>query len=398
MTSASKKFDLVLVVGYFRSALPLLSVIRHLSPRLLIGLYFQPLNAQMEGKTGDSQRTFERLCEEAGGVKYVPGSLAKCRLMLVQQYTYSDSFVASVLSNIVAEEIWGMLTLSSMGLDAHDAFLKQFGVSRLTVPDMGLANFLLGARNACSRYKGLEMTEVGLPFQKYPVFEEFAVDWVVAAPTLFSFHTERDKQCFLRSVIRLLEKIPESDVIAYKSHNGNVKDYFTPRLHAQIAGIILWVPNIEVMLEGLIQGLPQWMRSNLNKVLTALLHLRVTRRAVPMIRLTPLADMSLEAFLPGVRKGIIGGLSNTIWGTSYFSLPYYNCVDGSTRRGRSELLNKASDNLLDLNLKYFGLPFCNGDLSSGASNDRIAQKKNRNTNLVDLIITDLERDKNRKAS
>ncbi len=386
MTLIRKDFDLLLVIGYFRSALPMLSVIRHLSPRLRIGLCFQPLNPQMEAKTGDAQRMFERLCTEAGGGRYVAGSPAKCRVMLVQQYPYNDSFVASVRAHVVAEKTWGMLTLASMGLDAHDAFLKQFGVSRLTVPDKNLANFLLDARDACSRYQGLEMTEVGLPFQKYPVFEELTVDWIVAAPTLFSFHTEAGKQGFLRDVLKLMEQIPESDVIAYKSHNGNVKDYFTPRLHAEIARLISWVPGVEGLLESLMVRLPTRMKTLASRVLTALLHIRMTRRALPMIELTPLADMSLEAFLPGVRKGVIGGESNTMWGTLFFGMPYYNCVSPSERtEGKSELIEKKGDALLDMNLKYFGVPYCHGMLEQSGKRLDVAYDTARHQNLVDIV-------------
>jgi hypothetical protein len=341
----------------------------------------------MEAKTGDAQRTFERLCEKAGGVNYVLGSAAKCRLMLVQQYTYFDTFVASIRANIVAEEIWGMLTLASVGLDVQDAFLKQFEVSRLTVPDKKLAKFLLNARDACSRYKELEMIEVGLPFQKYPVFEEFAVDWVVAAPTLFSFHTEAGKQGFLRSVLKLMEQIPESDVIVYKSHNGNAKDYFTPRIYAKIARLSSWVPNAEWLLSGIKLRLPPWIQVHFSRVLTALLHARVTQRAIPMIKLTPVAYMSLEAFLPGVRKGIIGGESNTIWGALFFGLPYYNCVPPNERsEGESELLKKSSDKLLEMNLKYFGVPYCHGLIDHGVIRLDLSLEMAGNNNIVDLIL------------
>jgi len=390
MTKVGNDFDLLLVIGYFRSALPMLSIVRHLSPQLRIGLCFQPLTPQMELKTGDAQSTFKRLCREAGGVNYVLGSQAQCRLMLVQQYPYNDSFVSLLRGDIESEDTWGMLTLASVGLVAHDAFLKQFNISHLTVPDKELANFLLNARHANSRYQGLQMTEVGLPFKKYTVFEEFVVDWVVAAPTLFSFHTESSKQGFLQGVLKLMEQIPDSDVIVYKSHNGNVRDYFTPRLHAEIARIISWVPNVDVMLQGLIQTPSQRLRYHLNKVLTSLLHLRVTRRAVTMYQVTSLADMSLEAFLPGVRKGIIGGLSNTMWGASYFGLRYYNCVDESGRSGPSTLFSASTDNLLELNLQYFGLPYCNSDLSSDMINAKISTINERSSNIVDLISVRLQ--------
>ena len=391
MNTTRINFDLLLVIGYFRSALPMLSVIRHLSPRLRIGICFQPLNDKMESKTGEAQRKFERLCIEAGGFTYIPSSQANCRLLIVQQYQYTENFAALIRRDISAEEIWGMLTLASMGIDTHDTFIKQFGVSRLTVPDKGLARFLIDSRQAFSRYQGLEMIEVGLPFLKYPVFEKFAVDWIIAAPTLFSFHTEADKQKFLRNVLQLMNQIPQEDLIAYKSHNGNSKDYFTPRAHAKIACLIAWVPSVENLLEGLIVKLPFPIKRQFNKLLTGILHFRVMKRSVNMTELTPEADMALEAFLPNVRKGVIGGLSNTIWGALFFDCHYYNCVDDLSRGGHSELLNKSSENLLDLNMKYFGLPSCNGILSSEQKNQSISQIKERSPNLVELVRIKFEK-------
>ena len=111
-----------------------------------------------------------------------------------------------------------------------------------------------------------------------------------------------------------------------------------------------------------------------------------------MSALTPYGDMSLEAFLPGVRKGIIGGLSNTIWGTLYFGLPFFNCVNRPPGQSRtSELLNKSSETLLDLNLEFFGVPFCAGDISNGASGTGIVREEDRQGDLVRTIRCDLDR-------
>lgn len=386
MTSSRHDFDLVLVIGYFRSALPLLSVIRHLSPRLRIGLRFQALSPQMEGKIGGAQRLFERLCLQAGGILCAAGTTARCRLILVQQYPYAEQFAASVRAEVQADDIWGMLTLAVMGIEAQDAFLRQFGVTHVTVPDKGLADYLIAERGAQARYADVAMVEVGLPFRKYPVFAEFSVDWIVAAPTLFSFHTEAGKQRFLYDVLKLMAQMPGTDVVVYKPHNGNAKDYFTPRAYVEIARLIAWIPGVERILDSAVQRLSQALKAHASRLVTALLHARVTRRAVPMIELTPLADMSLEAFLPGVRKGVIGGLSNTIWGTLFFGLPYYNCVPPDERSGsESELLNKCSDALLDMNLHYFGVPYCDGMLDRGATNEKIAFGSTRHRNMVDVI-------------
>ena len=387
MLTTRQDFDLLLVIGYFRSALPLLSIVRYLSPQLRVGFYFQPLSSQMDAKTGKAQKMFERLCLEFGGVQYVAGAPARCRLMLVQQYPYTADFVASVRADIEAAEIWGMLTLSSMGLDAHDAFLTQFGVNRLTVPDKGLAEFLLESRNAVSRYQNIEIIEVGLPFKKYPVFEEFSADWIVAAPALFSFHAESSKQKFLSDVLKLMTQIPKSDVVVYKSHNGNARDYFTPKLHSNITSMILWFPGSENLFEGLLKRAPRCMQTHASKVLTAMLHARVLRRAIPMVAMTPMADMSIEAFLTGVRKGIIGGDSNTIWGTLFMGLSYYNCVASDDRKDRkSELLNKIGDKHLEINLKYFGVPYCHGLIERGSIRSNVVLGSNVQMNIVDMVI------------
>lgn len=390
MLTTRQDFDLLIVIGYFRSALPLLSIVRYLSPQLRVGLYFQPLSSQMEAKTGKAQKMFERLCMEFGGVQYVAGASARCRLMLVQQYPYTTDFVSSVHADIDAEEIWGMLTLSAMGLNAHDSFLSQFCVTRLTVPDKCLANFLIESRNASSRYQNIDMIEVGLPFKKYPVFENFCVDWIVAASTLFSFHTEVGKQSFLRDILKLMSQIPKSEVVVYKAHNGNKKDYFTPRLYAHIASLISYFPNSERLLEKLLIRMQPRLKFHVSKILTALLHARVIHRAAPMIELTPMADMSIEGFLPGVRKGVIGGESNSIWGTLFMGLPYYNCVSPDERKsGKSELLNKSGDTLLEMNLKYFGVPYCQGLLTKISDQSNVVNEVRFNDNIVDLVLRHL---------
>lgn len=388
MVANREDYDLILVIGYFRSAMPMLSIVRHLSTKLRIGLYFQPLNKKMEVKNGNTQKKFERLCVEAGGIYCERGSPAKCRLMLVQQYIYTEDFAVSVRADIDAREIWAMLSLASMGIEAHDVFLEQFNVMCLTVPDLGLANFLIDVRNACSRYRNLTMIEVGFPFQKYPIFDEFSADWIVAAPTLFSFHSEGDKQNFIRDVLKLLDQIPASDVVAYKPHNGIARDYFKPKFYSEIASIISWIPRAEDVLNSLMLLLPPPMKVLVSKVLTALLHARLMQRTIPMIELTPMADMSMEAFLPKVRKGVIGGESNTMWSTLFFNLQYYNCVSPDKRTSSEPpLLEKSGDKLLSMNLKYFGVPYCQGLITQGPLRPDIAFNENRHTNLIELIIT-----------
>jgi hypothetical protein len=386
MSAISNNYDLILVIGYFRSALPLLSVVRHLSSQLSIGLCFQTLNKNMDVKTGNAQKKFEQLCIEAGGILCLESDEASCKVMFVQQYEYIDKFAYSIRKRIRAKKIWGMLTLASVGIDSHDKFLQQFDISRLTVLDMGLTNFLLNERNAKLKYKNFIMIEVGLPFKKYPIFPDFNADWIIAAPTLFSFHSEAEKLRFLQDVLKFIETIPKSDVILYKPHNGHLKDYFNLKSYIIFTYFISWVPNIEMLLNYLKIKLSARYKIYILRILTAFSFIKIMKRAIPMNEYTQYAEMPIEGFLPHLRKGIIGGESNTVWGTLFFGLTYINCVNSNKRiRGVSELINKNGDPLLGLNLKYFGVPYY-FDNNKQIYWHNIAYDSARHNNLVDVIL------------
>jgi hypothetical protein len=238
-------------------------------------------------------------------------------------------------------------------------------------------HFLLQQRQAEARYVGIEVEEVGLPFAQYPIFPEFKADWLIVAPTMFSFRSETGKQAFLNTIIKLLDQIPDDEVVVYKPHNAMAVDYFAPKFHYVLARLLCKLPGADRLLRGLACATPRRIQKHVERIQTGILHLHLLRRAISLSVLTPYAGISLEAYLPGVRKGVIGGLSNTIWGTLYFGLPFYNCVDQNLCRGPNELLNKNSDPLLGLNLKYFGVPYCDGDIAKRAYGREIVSDLDR---------------------
>ncbi len=384
-----KEYDLILVVGYFRTATSFLAVIRALGRKLRIAVLSVEADTAMRRKTGDAQAVFLELCRKFGADLLDLGEPASATLLIVQQFPYDDALAQAVQQNLEVADRAGLMTLAMAGLKKHDAYLEQFGIRRVYVPNYRFMSFLVERRGAQARYEGISVTEVGLPFSRHRVFPEFAADWIIAAPTLFSFHSERGKQQFLESVSALLGQIPADDVVVYKSHNGNSKDYFVPRVYYVIAGALAKIPGAG-RLPQLLQKLPwPWLRQRAARVQTCMLHRSILRRAIPMSLLSPYAGMSLEAFLPGVRKGVIGGLSNTIWGTLYFDLPYYNCVNDSVRQGQSELLNKSAEKLLDLNLQFFGVPYCEGDLKVDTRTLGVVEFAERDGDLVETILKDL---------
>jgi hypothetical protein len=99
----------------------------------------------------------------------------------------------------------------------------------------------------------------------------------------------------------------------------------------------------------------------------------------------------MEAFLPGVRKGVIGGLSNTIWGALFFSLPFYNCVDieDQDRHTKNKLYNKDPSHLLDLNLRFFNVPYCKAKLKFDPKHFDIIDESTRQGDLLKELKSEI---------
>ena len=387
-----KSFDVVLILGYFRSATAFLSIVRHLAPTLRIGI----LPAQVEAahlKTPRAQQLFLELCSRFGAEIVEQGTPIEAQLLIVQQFPYPEDTVATIRASVAARRVVALMGLTVAGLAQYDAFLAAFDIKRGLVPNRRLFRFLMERRNAEDVYRHIELEQVGLPFRRYPVFPEFEADYLIAAPTVFSFRRESDKHTFLANVLRLLEQIPPDATVVYKSHNGAAQDYFAPPFYIALAAILERIPFIRAAAPRAATWMPKSLRTHVDKLYTALLHTRVLRRVVPMSAATPYAEISLEAFLPHVRHGVIGGLSNTIWGTLYFGLPYFNCVDAEQRLlVAAELMpHRDASKLLDLNLAFFGVPYCGGDLQRGANGDGVIMEQDLEGDLVEAVLTEYEK-------
>jgi hypothetical protein len=384
----SLQYDLVLVIGYFRSATAYLSVVKHLGTRFRIAIVNANTDRRLKQKTGEAEALFIALCRQWGANLISPGTPISCSLLVVQQFLYDDESAQTLARTIAARKKVGLMALATAGLDAHDGFLKQFGLDKVYVPSKRFSEFLIRARHAGERYEGVELIEVGLPFRNHPVFPEFDADYMILAPTLFSFNTEEEKHGFLLSILSLLDQIGPDSVVVYKPHNGTANDYFSPRVYRAAAKILSKVLRDD-LLRRIAARLPRRLGVHASRLRTSILFERMLKRVVRMDALTSYADISVEAFLPGIRKGAIGGLSNTIWGSMYFGLPFYNCVDPVTRACDSALLKKTAVPLLELNLQYFAVPFCEGDLRKGVRRSDIFAGMDNGYDCVYAIEQDL---------
>lgn len=385
-----KHFDILLVLGHFRAASAYLSIIRHMVPQARIALLIAQVEPAYLRKTVGTHASFIELCQRFGAEVVTQEQKVSTTLMIVQQYPYPAQTAAEICANVTAARRVLMLGFATAGLEKHDSCMPMFAIRKAYVPSERFMRFLLTQRGAEARFADIEIVEVGLPFIRYPVFPDFSADYVIAAPTLFSFHNERGKHQFLESVLKLLAQIPASARVLYKSHNGNMQDYFAPRYRYSLARVLRAIPGGRPALDRLSMSSLPALRRQAQSIRTGALHLAVLERAQPLASVAEFPDVSIEAFLSGTRGGVIGGLSNTIWGTLHAGLPYYNCIDPALREGTSELLpNRSSDALLDTNLKYFGVPFCHGDLTRGAHGERIVSGRERDADLLTAVRADL---------
>ena len=130
----------------------------------------------------------------------------------------------------------------------------------------------------------------------------------------------------------------------------------------------------------------------IKRLYTAYLYEKIMARAISMESVTSRQNFAMEAFLPGVKKGVIGGLSNTIWGSLYFKLPFYNCVDRKLqdRHAKDTLYKKDPSQLLDLNLRFFHVPYCEGRLDFDPKHFDIVDESTRRGDLIKELKNELE--------
>jgi hypothetical protein len=380
-------FELILVIGSFRSATPYLSIIKYLSASYKIGIAFEPLNGKQRKKTGGAHDQFVKLCLGLGAHLVDCNLQNRTRILVVQQFLYSDDWIKKLQRSIQSKKNIGMLTLASAGLDGHDDFLKKFKIKKVYAYDKGLISFLLNKRSALSKYTDVSIIQVGLPYHKYPLLSDFNIDWLVVSPTLFSFHSELAKQDYLKNILNLLDQIPKSQVVAYKAHNGDVNDYFAPYSFQALAKYLIMLRVDECLLRIDFEIFPDFFYRNLMKLRTVILYLQVKKRMFPVDILSADSGISLEAFLPGVKKGVIGGNSNSMWGVQFYGLPYWNCVNPLFKLKQSELLGKSSEKYLDMNMLYFGVEF--NVLNFKLNAKKPSSHKSTSQTIVDCIFDDM---------
>ena len=392
MENNSENYDLVLVVEYFRSATAYLSIIKGLVSKYSIGIYQVEICDCDAKKNNSAQVEFVNECVRLGANKII-SEVVNTKVLLIPQRPLKDNVIHDLHKRFKAKTAILLLAFAYAGLKKQDKILQYFEFKKAYAIDKDFIKFLADKRGASKIYNEIDIVEVGLPFKKHPITDGFNVDYILAMPTLFSFSYERDKWAFLETVQRLMTYIAEDDTIVHKPHNGSEQDQFSSSSARLLLQKLNFFPGKQYIFKLVATYSPiKKIRDLAGKLYTAYLYEKVLVRTITMEQAGGYPNFAMEAYLPGVNKGVIGGTSNTMWGTLFFNLPYFNCVDllSQKRHGENKLYGKKKpENFIELNLQYFMVPYCDGKYVFDEKLWDIPSVESRNGDLIEELRRDI---------
>ncbi len=372
-----KSYDIVLVFPNFRRNAMYLSLIKYLSKDLKIGILKVPIDKPE--KTFNVDRLFLNSCEDFGAEMICPGQKVSTNMLIIPQWRYSSDAIG-IIRSTVTESKKNICACALTWAGMHDNLFNAFDIHKIFVIDKKLFSFLLKQKNLSTKFSR-EIIEIALPFEKYPVLDEPPrIDYIIAMPTPFSFPWEEHKIVFLENVLSVVDAILSENpncVIAIKKHNATESEYILNRKFSIIASF---------MNKCRLNFLRKLLRHNssfsLLSTIDSLYH-DLLRKVTPLDKLTAGSQLPLEIFLPFVKKGVIGGLSNTMWGALFFKKPYFNCIPDYVEQQLKDKLT------LKISLGYFGVPFCKGQLTFDSTNFNKISDLARNIDLMEILKREL---------
>ncbi len=392
-------FDIVFITGLARSTYSYLPVIKELSKKYSVAVFKIPLELPLNERMiqDDSKKTiqekFLELCSKYGAT-ILNDQYVDAKLTIFPQMKYLPESKQLINKYISTRKKTTLMNFPRAGVE--DEFIFDFDISTLFVINRAFFDFQLLNRKCVDKYKGRTLIEIGHPFIKHPLFPDFKGDYMIAIPTVLSFPHEKDKWQFFETVLSLFEKIPKNDTIIYKEHNGQKSDTMAPLTKRQefLMNLLSLMPYkiISRLLKKIAKSDLGIWSNRAARFYTYYLYNRINKRVTPLSKLNPNHYLALEVFLPGIRKGVIGGLSNSIWQTLYYKLPFYNCVDieSQQRNASDKLYTQDAKKQLEFNLQFFFVPYCKGNLDFDSKYFKIVSDECRNADFVESIEMQLE--------
>lgn len=324
-------YDIALVFTAFQRNCIYASIIRELGGKYRIALLPVERDAKTLSRIGKTNRQFLDLCL-ALGVEIIENEAVTARIEILAQSIYCRQDIERINSMVQAERTFWMSGVAMGNASYSNLFGKK--IDKILVPDQRLYKHRIATYgNDGVVFPDSMIREVGIPYSKYPLFDTpIDADYILANPTPFSFVTPQDRLDYLDNVYRLVKIIfSRGEVIAFKPHNADERaDYIVDRrmLGALSAAPLLLQRIISSVSILSARVLPTGgLRDFFIGLTIVFTYQKIMAMVVKLSELTPYHNLNLEVFLPGVRKGLITGRSNSIWHALFLKKPVWNCID-----------------------------------------------------------------------
>jgi len=374
-----KKYDIILILSFGRENLFYLSIIKCLSVRFKIGLFVhedknfinRPQNATFK-KVEKTEKRFRNLCFSLGAEKIYSNEQCSCQLVLMYPFDYEKDYLNNIKANVRYEKLIGLF-FHARGFRNLD-LLKEMGAIKYFVPGKYLIEMIAKQEGILEQLEGLDLEECGYPYRKYPIFdnENIDIDFLIALPSISLLNRNKGQGHyeFVKILKDVLSGIDQHNKVYIKYHNVRDKQ----RHYIQIR---TWSPLLmlyAIICEYAAKLCPVKSIKNSCYYRSACFLFCLIEREYPSLEeLTDYHNFGVELFLPYVKKGLLTGLSGTIFHALYNRINVYNCDP--------QELNDAFAPYY----RYFGIPTANAQLKFDNKYFDLIPDEVRDTNIIKLI-------------
>lgn len=326
-------FDLILVYSTFRKHETYMNIVKALAQTLSIGIFM----CQAGRKWQETEYKVIEMYQQLGAT-LVEGQ-AECKVLFLPRFGKGrfKEYFEDLPQRIQYKNLFVQTGTLMEGVLSIKEICENLGKPTLLVPS--IKHFGLYEKGTLNYLKQnpLELVEVGQPFLSYPVFEDFKADYLVAYPSHVSIVNSFQHYCLVKNITSVLFSLPQDAKIFVKPHNvrdkGNRistklsdrklfsifnKINFPTRL-IQIALKSIYLFDFRYRGFYLFKYFPK-------KILNLIIGVQndyIFSRCINLLKHYP--AFGIEHFLRGVSKGVITGLSNTIFVALMHKVPIYIC-------------------------------------------------------------------------
>lgn len=342
-----RKFDLILVFTSFRRHENYLNIIKYLGKDISIGiLKFKPHHKWIQ-----TEDEYLDMCVKFGA-NLVEGE-AECDTLIVSRFGgqagsgYYKDILEDMPSYVKYRRVLVNVDSPMAGILKIRDICQYLGKPTILVQSKKYFASFEPDTKEFLKENPLETVEVGTVFSKYPIFEDFSTDYLLAYPSHTTALGSWQDLRIVKNLVKALKTLPKNAQVMVKPHNVRDKgNRLSVKFITRWTRLPLWLINFILFCMRIFDfniGKKSCYTYLPNIMIRLFIYLQ---NDYIFIRCENLLDkypgFGIEQFVPGVKKGIITGLSHTIISALIEKKPVYN-IDDLPLNGRPENYRKIVD-------------------------------------------------------